>query len=329
MARRSITGWSALALGASLALLATGCAPADSGAGGPDGCEETYTIGFSHPTGEIVAIQAVKHFAEVRGAELECVEVLLDNTTGGDIEAQRATVESWVVQNVDAIVIFPVDIAAFASLQKQAQEQGTKWLTYSSSMDGEDGQVGFDNVLSGTLIADDVEAWLAENYPNGGVSAAVTSYSPIATLYGRAEIPAERLTELGVPLVLQQDCVDQTCGLQLTEDALREHPDLRVFIGMNDDAALGAMKAFENAGIAPEEVYIAGQDGSEEAMQALLEGTYYKASAALKLSDLGASVVDNSLSAIKGEGDPFLITPIVLASGANLDLVREILATYE
>lgn len=320
----------ALALSAVIAASAMGLAGCATTPGGSaDGCDETYRIGFSHPTGEIVAIQTVKKFAALRGEELDCVEVLLDATTGGNLQSQRDTIESWVTQGVDAIVIFPVEASAFASVQKQAQDQGIKWLTYSADMEGQDGSTGFDNVLSGTLLADDVEEWLAETHPNGDVSAIVTSYSPIATLYGRAEVPIERLNELGIPIVVQQDCVDATCGLQITEDALRENPNLRVFIGMNDDAAIGAVKAFANAGIDPAEVYVAGQDGSEEALVAILEETYYKASAAIMLSGLGASVVDNSLAAITGQGDPNAQTPTVLASYRDLALVRELLTQYK
>lgn len=55
------------------------------------------------------------------------------------------------------------------NLQKQAQDKGTKWLTYASPMDGADGSVGFDSDQAGTIIADDATAWIYEQYPDGGI----------------------------------------------------------------------------------------------------------------------------------------------------------------
>lgn len=125
-------------------------------------------------------IKALKSLAKEYSSKVGCVDLLLDNTTGMKLESQRATVESWVTQQVDAIVLWPVDSTAFAGLQKQAQSQGTKWLTYLTSMDGQDGNVGFDNKLQGEQIAADVTEWIEKNYPpDGGATAAVTTLTTL------------------------------------------------------------------------------------------------------------------------------------------------------
>ncbi|MBW9111979.1 sugar ABC transporter substrate-binding protein [Microbacterium trichothecenolyticum] len=307
-----------------------GCSAADATATGADGeaCDETYTIGFSHPVGEADAVKQVKGFAQAHADEVGCVELLLDNTTGSSLESQRQTIESWVTQGIDAIVMQPVDPTAFAGLQQQAQEKGIKWLTYSSEMDGRDGSVGFDNELSGKQIADDVTTWIAATHPEGGISAAVTTLVSVPVYAGRWEEPIAALDEVGVPIVSEQECADQTCGLQIAEDALRENPDLRIFIGLNDSAALGALKAFEQSAISADEVYIAGQDGAIEALEAIEAGGPYKASAAILLDELGASIIDNSIAAITGDGEVDTVTPSVLASladQAQLDELKELL----
>lgn len=302
------------------------CSAADSG--NAAGCEDTYTIGFSHPSGQAAFVKALKSKVEEVGSETECVKVLLDNTQGESLENQRATLESWVQQKVDAIVLLPVDDASVESLRKQAQAQGTKWLTYAGPTEGADGSVGFDNVASGTLLAEDAIAWAEENHPDGGISAAVTK-SPLVGFKGRFEIPRDMLEAAGIPVVSYQECLDQACGLQVAEDSLRENPDLRVFIGLNDDAALGALRAFDNAGIDPTTVYIAGQDGNIDGLEAVKAGGAYRASAAILLTDLAESIINASLAAIKGTGETDIESGIEIATLRDPELLDELIAQYK
>jgi ABC-type sugar transport system substrate-binding protein len=312
-----------------ITLSLVGCAAGGGSTTADSGCEESYTIGFSNPFSEAASVDAIKGFTEDRAAELGCVTMLLDNTTGASLESQRSAVEGWITQQVDAIVILPVDPTAFSGLQKQAQEAGIKWLTYSSEMEGQDGSVGFDSFEGGQLIADDMVAWIDENYPNGGISAAVTTLSSSPGFSGRSEVPLEALAEIGVPVVSEQDCAAQDCGLQIAEDALRENPDLRVFIGLNDDAGVGALRAFTNAGIDPATVYIAGADGSQEALEAIKEGTAYKASAAWPLKELGAAIVDLSIAAITGEGNSDEALSHVLATPQDVEAIDQLLTAFK
>ncbi|GGV28499.1 sugar ABC transporter substrate-binding protein [Paenarthrobacter nicotinovorans] len=321
-----IAGVAALAL-ASTASLSACSAPASSSANAE--CSKTYTVGFSHPIGEAEVIKALKSLAKEYATKVGCVDLLLDNTTGMKLESQRATVESWVTQHVDAIVLWPVDSTAFAGLQKQAQSQGTKWLTYLTSMDGQDGSVGFDNKLQGEQIAADVTAWIGKNYPDGGATAAVTTLTTLPPSRPRYELPIKAIEEAGLKVVSEQNCTDQACGLQIAEDALREHPDLRIFIGLSDESAIGAMKAFKNAGIDPNTVYIAGQDGSPEGLAAVKEGGMYRASSAIPMDALAASIVDAALAAVTGEGEPNLVTPTVLAKADNPQLVADLIGNFE
>ncbi|WP_436698779.1 sugar ABC transporter substrate-binding protein [Nocardioides sp. BYT-33-1] len=292
------------------------------------GCETSYTIGFSHPVGEAAAPKAIKRMAAEYAEEKGCITFLLDNTTASNLESQRATVEGWITQKVDAILIFPVDPSAFTNLQRQAQEQDTAWLTYATPMEGEDGGVGFDSDQAGTIIADDMSAWIEEHHPDGGISAAITTLKALTTITGRWEKPEAALEELDVPVVSMQDCADQTCGLQIAEDALRENPDLRVFIGLNDDAALGAQKAFQNAGLSADEVYIAGSDGAPEALENIKDpgDGAFRTTAALEVQSLARDIVDNSIAAITGDGETSSLTPAVLAKTGDDATIDELLA---
>lgn len=292
-------------------------------------CERTYTIGFSHPVGESQFAIALKKKVMQAAEKNGCVKVLLDNTQQSNLESQRATIESWVTRRVDAIVVLPVEGTALNGLRKQAQKQGTQWLTYAGHSDNADGSVGFDNVQSGRLVGEDALAWVKQRYPNGGITAAVTTLTPLTGFAGRWEQPLALFDKAGLNVVSKQDCATQACGLQIAEDALRQHPDLRVFIGINDDAALGALRAFTNAGIKPADVYIAGQDGTVEGLDAVKKGGAYRASAAILLDDLAQSIIDNSIATLTGKGRKDYETAVELGTLKNPQRLDALIAQYK
>ena len=314
---RRVAGTATMALVA-LGLVACG-GSSDQAAGD---CKKSYQIGFSHPISEAAFVKALKKEIQVQADKIGCVEVLFDDTQANDLESQRNTVETWVTQRVDAVVVLPVDAKALSPLQKQAQTSGIKWLQYATPGDGVDGYTGFDNVQSGKIVGQAAADWIKEKQLSGKVTAAVSSISALPDVKGRWVEPQKLIPAAGVKVVSLQDCADQTCGLEQAEALLNAHPDLRVYIGANDDAALGALKAFQSKGIDPNAVFIAGQDGNVEALQAVKAGGAYRVSAAIDLVDLAHAIVQNSINAVEGSGETeteAAVVPASLKDPAKLD----------
>jgi len=292
-------------------------------------CDRDYTIGFAHPVGEAGFVKALKSRLESLAETNGCVTLLIDNTQANNLETQRAAIESWVTQKVDAIVVLPIDAPALESLRERAQAQGTKWLTYAYKGDGVDGSAGFDSVASGKAVGDYLTTWVEANYPDKDITAEVTTLTALAAIAGgRWEGPIAALDALGIEVVSKQDCADQACGLQITEDALRAHPNLRVVVGLNDDAALGAAKAFENAKIDPATVLVIGQDGNPEALAAIQSGGPLKASAAINLDELANAIINNSLNAVNGSGETSSQAGVVMATADDPDALAALIASY-
>lgn len=324
-----------LAAGATLGLV-TGCSGGGDGGGDAAGnttagadCEETYTIGFSHPAGEVAAVKAVKKAVEERAAENGCVNLLLDNTVDSNLETQRSAVENWVTQGIDAIVVWPVDVAAMEGLREQAQSNGTKWLTYASPNPEEDGSVGFDNDTAGQELAAELKTWVEENYPDKNIKAAVTTWTPLPSLEGRWQNVLDALDEMGIEVISEQDCLSQDCGVTLAEEAIRKAPDdLKIFVGANDDVGTGALRALNNAGVDMNGFFVAGYDGTEEALTSLKDGTGYTRSAAIPLAELGYSIIDNSIAAITGEGNASNLTPMIVVGPDDTETIDELLELF-
>ena len=260
--------------------------------------------------------------------ERGCIDLLLDNTTGGDLEHQRGTIESWVTQGIDAIIVTPVDVTALSNLRTQAQEKGMKWISYGVMEEGADGLAGFDNDESGRIVGQAAADWIAANHPGGDVTAAITTLTPLAVVSGRWDGPTDILTAAGVDIVSSQDCADQVCGQEITEALIQSDPLFRVFIGFNDDAALGASKAFKDAGISPEETFIAGQDGAPPALDAVEAGDI-DVSAAIVQEELANGMLDASINAITGEGETSTSAQVIAATLDDPDNLAMLLAQYE
>ena len=132
----------------------------------------------------------------------------------------------------------------------------------------------------------------------------------------------------GIEIVSQQDCITPDCGLQIAEDMLRAHDDLKIFVGLNDDAGVGALRAYQNAGVDMGGVFLVGFDGNEEALVSLRDKTGYTASSAIVIKDLGYSVIDNSLAAITGEGDATNLTPMAIVTPDDTAELEELLSVF-
>jgi len=299
-------------------------------AGGAQACADgkKYTIAYDHSTSEAAIVKQVKYFASQRAEQLGCVTMMYGNTMYGNLEQQINALLGWITLGIDAIVITPIDENALKPLQRQAQAKGIKWLTYLGEMEDSEGYVGFNHTQSGQMLSQAAVDWVRANQVQNA-KAFLTTLTALPSLAPRW-IEAERiLTEAGIQVVGLQESGDQTSGMTVTETILRQHPDLSIVLGANDDAAVGAYRAAKIAGKTdPKTFFIGGHDGSFEGLTAVNEGGVYQASAAILINDLGANIVDLALNAITGKGPSFGYTPAVLATKANQAQLDALLKNY-
>ncbi|WP_271881945.1 sugar ABC transporter substrate-binding protein [Phaeobacter italicus] len=295
-----------------------------------DACDDgsVYRVAYSHSVSEVAIVKQVRRFADERARYLGCVEVLHDNTQANNLEQQINAIQGWITLGVDAIVVLPIEPTALQPLQRQAQAQGIKWLTYLGEMEGSDGFVGFNHAQSGQIIAEAAVDWAKENNVEAP-KALVTTLTPLPSLAPRWTEVTRIFEENGIEVVAQQDAADQTNGLRVAETVLQQHPDLDIVIGMADDAAVGALRAIKLTGADASKIFVGGQDGSLEGLSAVNDGGAYRASAAILINELGANIVDLALNAVRGNGPSFAYTPTVLATKANQELLDNLLTNYD
>ncbi|MDE0695330.1 MAG: sugar ABC transporter substrate-binding protein [Boseongicola sp.] len=292
-------------------------------------CEggKSYQVAYSHSVSEVAIVKQVRRFANERAADLGCVTVLHDNTQANNLEQQINAIQGWITLGVDAIVVLPIEPTALQPLQRQAQAQSIKWLTYLGKMDGSDGFVGFDHAQSGQIVAQAAVDWVKANDVRDA-KALVTTLTPLPSLSPRWTEVTRIFAENGIDVVAEQDAADQTNGLRVAETVLQQYPDLDIIIGMADDAAVGALHAIRLAGADASKMFVGGQDGSLEGLSAVNDGGAYRASAAILINELGANIVDLALNAVRGIEPSSAYTPTVLANKADQALLDKLLENY-
>jgi ribose transport system substrate-binding protein len=172
--------------------------------------------------------------------------------TDANLDTQKAIsdVRSFAAQGYDVILSFPDAGEALVPAYRAATEQGAKVVTWSS---GKVGEPGTDYLTySGSDICALGNAWgeqFNESLPDGGKIAIILGApgNPIdpvheecllETMNDNIEVVAKAGTEWS-----RQGYLEATAGI------IAEHPDLDGLVGSYGDAFVGAMRAYEAAGI--------------------------------------------------------------------------------
>jgi ribose transport system substrate-binding protein len=285
-----------------LALIATvvafaACGSSDENKGGATTngattAKKTKTVGFSFLYSEVPVAAALKSFADERATALD-YKMLTDNIRGGKVDEQLASIDSFITRKVDAIVVHVTDPKAYGAVRERARKANIPFFTYATAVPGSDGAVLFPFAEASKRLAADAADWVQKNLDGKG-EILVLSYT--GDPLGRE---ASKLLGTGVAgstqakVVAEQDALDQATGLRVTEDALKAHPGINVVMAWNDGGALGAAQALQRAGKDPSKVYIGSNEGSEQAVQAMLKGNkYLKTVNLLSIKALGDGIID-------------------------------------
>lgn len=211
--------------------------------------------------------EGMKAFAEANDIEL------LWNSAGGDVAQQASQVEQLINQQVDAIIIVPVQADSLGPQLQKAQEAGIPVLAVNTTLSD-------DALITSSVLPDDVAAGAQE-----------------------MEMMAEALGGKGNIVILQGPLgsspeLDRTAGI---ESVLEKYPDIEVLakdtanwkrdeavnkvknwissfgddidgiVAENDDMGLGAVQALKEAGVS---IPVVGIDGIEDGLNAVKNGEF-------------------------------------------------------
>ncbi|MEZ5257377.1 MAG: substrate-binding domain-containing protein [Ilumatobacteraceae bacterium] len=240
------------------------CRPTRHRSSAPSGCRGTPPATRSAPPRSRAASSAAAMFPNMK---------LLTGHGEGDSLKQTAQIEDLLVKGIDVLIVSPTDAAALAPVVKRAADEGVKIIASDRNVDtAVDSYIGADNVLSGKVAGEHIVDLLGGS---GKVAVLQGALGASPTIDRQAGF-LEALDGSDIEIVADQTAnYDRAEGLQVMEDYLQRFGsgEIDAVFAHNDEMALGAIQAIEEAGRA-DEIAVVGIDGQESALDAIENGSY-------------------------------------------------------
>jgi ribose transport system substrate-binding protein len=255
---------------------------------------------------------------------------------GNDLNKQVGVVDTWIQQKVSAIESVAPEPQVFEKVAAQARKAGIVWVTYAAQLKNEDATVTWPHYKGGFLLGQEAGRWITAN------SAALGGKAKFALLtFEKGDWARQR--RLGIEaglkstaagkyeIVSKQDTLTAPEAQQIVGTVLQANPDLNGVLCIIDTPCEGAFQALRKAGHAANDpkVFVGGLDGTPRAFQLILQGTFYRASAALSLSRIGRAVIDAPANILETHKKKDVIVPYELLTNRNPSKVRTYLADWK
>ncbi|KIH98251.1 hypothetical protein LP52_13785 [Streptomonospora alba] len=275
-------------------LLMSGCSsesPVESAENGG----EVETIGLmvqdlSNPF--FTAMQAgVENAAEDMGAEV----VTEDGRQ--DLGAQNEQIDAFIQQQIDVLLINPVDSEGIGPAVQRAVDAGITVVAVDVTAKNAEAFITSDNVQAGRLACEH----LFESIGGEG-SILIIDGTPISSIQDRVT-GCEKVMEDYPDITVaghQHGDNNREEALTVATDMLTANSDVDGIFAVNDPTALGAGLAAEQTGV--EDLAIVGVDGSPAAEEELADsGSMFEATAAQDPKQLGVEGLNMATKLYKGE----------------------------
>ncbi|HKB91313.1 MAG TPA: ABC transporter substrate-binding protein [Opitutaceae bacterium] len=237
--------------------------------------KKALVVGFAQTGAESVwrtaNTQSMKSEAERRGVDLKFSDAQ------GKPENQIRAIRSFVTQGVDAIVLAPLVETGWEPVLQEAKRAKIPVILTDRSIKLQDESlyvcfIGSDFAEEGRMAAE----WLAKK-TNGKARIVELQGTPgSAPANERRRAFGEAITKHPDLKIIDSQSGDfrRAGGKEVMEAFLKKHGrNIDVVYAHNDDMALGALQAIEEAGLKPgTDIVVVSIDAIKEAIQAIVDG---------------------------------------------------------
>ena len=193
----------------------------------------------------------------------------------GDVVRQINQVEGFLSQKVDAVIVLPVDTAATANMTRAAVAAKTPLVYVNRHPDERVLPKGVVTVASNDIEAGQLQMrYLADKLGGQGNVAIIMGDLAQNSTHDRTEGVKQVLKDYpGIKVVEQQSAEWQrNKGMDLTSNWLLAGSRFDAIVANNDEMAIGAAMALQQAGKAKGEIAIVGIDGLPDGLAAVKRG---------------------------------------------------------
>ncbi|MEM9080526.1 MAG: ABC transporter substrate-binding protein [Verrucomicrobiota bacterium] len=213
---------------------------------------------------------SVKEEAEKRGYELKFVD------GQGKQENQIQGISSLILQRVDAIILAPIVETGWDNVLKKAQQAKIPVLILDRSIQSDDslyeGYIGADTYEEAVKAAD----WLVEKVDGRAKVVELQGAPGASPTVNRYKGFRDAIQDHpGIEIIASQSGdFRRSKGKEVMEALLKKHGDeIEVVYAHNDDMAIGAIQAIEEAGKKPgQDIILVSIDGVKAAFEAMVAG---------------------------------------------------------
>lgn len=258
-------------------LLVTGCSQSESSSSTDS---SNITVGVCLSSFHAGFMTAVNQAVTDKGKELG-ITVNVSNANG-DAGVQADNMQNYITQGVSAIVINPIDSKGIIPSIELANSKGIPVFIIDTNADG--GEIvnrnATNNIKAGQTAADYIAERLKEK--NGEYRGTVVNLAGTISQTSGYDRDKGFMDEIAkypdIKVVFRQDCAfDQEKSMNAMMNALQANETVDAVFAANDNTALGAIKAIEQANRFysqgdPKHIYVVGIDGNPEGIQAIREG---------------------------------------------------------
>ncbi|EJG0604098.1 ribose ABC transporter substrate-binding protein RbsB [Cronobacter sakazakii] len=229
--------------------------------------------------------------AEKLGYEL----VVLDSQNNPAKEL--ANVQDLTVRGTKLVLINPTDSDAVGNAVKMANQAKIPVITLDrmASKGEVVSHIASDNIAGGKIAGN----YIAKQAGDGAKVIELQGIAGTSAARERGEgfkqaVEAHKLNVLAS----QPADFDRTKGLNVMQNLLTAHPDVKAVFAQNDEMALGALRALQTAG--KTDVMVVGFDGTADGVKAVQDGKM-SATVAQQPEQIGVIGVQTADKVLKGE----------------------------
>ncbi|HEX3468621.1 MAG TPA: substrate-binding domain-containing protein [Candidatus Elarobacter sp.] len=245
-----------------------------AGASASPAAAGSKTIGVSLQNLEAPFYQDMANGMKAEAAKFGYTVSVVD--AARDSSKQQSQVEDFISQKVGAIVLTPYDSNAIGGAIVEANKAGIPVFTADIANASKDGKVvshiASDNVQGGAQAG----KLMCAGLPGHVGAIAIIDEPEVTSVLDRVKGFKQSIAACpGVTIVADVDGGGERAkAYSSMEDIMQSHKDLKGVFGINDDSALGAVKAVAAAGKTGQ-IIVVGYDANPEARTAIGNGSMY------------------------------------------------------
>ncbi len=270
---------------------------------------EEYTIGVLLSDTSNTFFVTMQQAIEKKAAELGVKTIVLN---GANDSAKDVTnMENLLSAGVNIVLYNPVDSDAAAAVAQMAIDKGVQIISLDRGVNGAEvvSHIASDNVYGGRIATEK----LIELLGGKGVLAEIQGMAGASAANDRHQGFVEAVEAAGEGIEVADSQIgdwDTTKAMGILENMLTARPDIQAVFAANDNMAIGAVQAAQQAGRA--DIIIIGFDAEQVALDAIEEGTMY-GTIQQQPALMGELGVETAVKFLNGEAvEPFIGAPVAL-----------------